>query len=333
MKYPTISVIIATFNGEKTLDACLKSVKSQNYPQENIEIIVVDGSSKDKTLSIAKKYTNTIMHVSPKKQNAEYNKGLGVRAAKGELLLFIDHDNVLPHSEWLSKMIKPLLDDKEIVGVETWRYHYNPKASLLDRYFALFGAGDPLAFYLGKADRVSFMYDSYNLFGKAKDVGDYYVVQFEPKHIPTIGANGFLIRRKILMENALVDEDHFFHIDVNVDLIKKGFNTYAFIKDDIIHLTGYRNISSFLYRRKLFMEQFHYQTRAQRRYGVYMKQDTKNLLKFVLYSITFVKPTYDALRGYAKIQDSAWLLHPFLCFTLLMIYGYTMMKATIKGYL
>ena len=332
MKIYTISVVIATYNSEKTIAKCLQSVRDQNYPQGKIDIILADGNSHDNTIAIAKKYNVTILTIDPKKQNAEYNKGAGVRSAKGELLLLIDHDNVLPHREWISKMAKPLLDDQQIVGVETLRYHYDPKASLLDRYFALFGAGDPLAFYLGKADRLSFMYDAYNLIGSARDVGDYYIVTFDPKHIPTLGANGFLIRRSILVQNAQVDEDHFFHIDVNVDLIKKGYNMYAFIKDDIIHLTGYKNIASFLYRRKLFMEQFYYQTKTKRRYSVYMSDDMKNLIKFILFAATFIKPTFDAVRGYVKIHDIAWFLHPFLCFTLLLIYGYTMVKQAILNY-
>lgn len=330
--FSTISVVIATYNSQNTIEKCLKSVRDQKYPQEKIEIILADGNSKDKTLQIAKKYNVKILAIDPQKQNAEYNKGVAVRKATGELLLLIDHDNVLPHANWLTKMIKPLRDNNDIVAVETLRYHYDPKAVLLDRYFALFGAGDPLAFYLGKADRLSFIYDTYNLFGDVRDMGSYYIVRFKPSEIPTLGANGFLIRRNILMENAQVGEDHFFHIDVNVDLIKKGYNTYAFIKDDIIHLTGYKNISSFLYRRKLFMEQFHFQTKARRRYSVFMKQDTLNLLKFILYAATFVKPTFDAARGYIKIQDSAWFLHPFLSFTLLVIYGYTTIKRTVFNY-
>lgn len=332
MKYPTISVVVATHNGDKTLDACLKSVRSQKYPQKKIEIIVVDGASKDKTLSIAKKYADEIIHIDQAKQNAEYNKGVGVRRAKRELLLLIDHDNVLPHDLWLSKMIKPLLDNKNIIGVETLRYHYNPKASLLDRYFALFGAGDPLAFYLGKSDRLSFLYDTYNLLGKAQDTNDYYIVRFSSNKIPTLGANGFLIRRKVLMENALVDEDNFFHIDVNVDLIKKSFNTYAFVKDDIIHLTGYKSIGSFLYRRKLFMEQFYIKSRDNRRYGIYEPRDKVKLILFILYSVTFIKPFYDAMRGYIRVPDMAWFLHPFLCFMLFVIYSSVTIKTTVKSY-
>lgn len=332
MNYPSISVIIATFNSENTIQQCLSSVREQNYPQNKIDIILADGASKDKTLSLVKKFNVKVIPVLPNVQNAEYNKGIGVKAARGELLLMIDHDNVLPHKDWLKKMIEPLKDYNDVVGVETLRYHYDPKASLLDRYFALFGAGDPLAFYLGKADRLSYLYDVYNLCGKATDKGKYYIVRFKPEKVPTLGANGFLIRRKIFVENAMVDPNHFFHIDVNVDIIRKGFNTYAFVKDDIIHLTGYKNISSFLYRRKLFMEQFHVKTHAARRYSVYQPKDLVMLLVFIIYAVTFIKPFYDAARGFVKIHDIAWFLHPILCFVLLCIYGYVIISVSIKKY-
>ncbi|OGH41323.1 MAG: hypothetical protein A3H79_03260 [Candidatus Levybacteria bacterium RIFCSPLOWO2_02_FULL_36_8b] len=329
-RFPSITVIIATYNSEKTIKECLKSVRSQDYPQVKIDILLADGGSTDNTLRIARKFNVNIVPVPPELQNAEYNKGIAVRKATGELLLMIDHDNVLPHDSWLINMVRPLLVEKDVVGVETLRYKYNPKGYLLDRYFALFG-GDPFSFYLGKLDRLAYLYAEYNLLGSAIDRGSYYIVNFKPNKIPTLGANGFLIRKNILMKHALVDENHFFHIDVNVDLIKKGFNTYAFIKDDILHLTGYKNLSSFLYRRKLFMEQY-YTKNMNRRYSVFMSSDKLRLLIFIIYSITFIKPTLDALRGYTKIRDFAWFLHPLLCFTLFSIYSFVVIKSFIKKY-
>jgi len=330
-RFPSITVIIATYNSEKTIRECLRSVRLQNYPQEKINILLADGGSIDKTFQIAEEFNVDIVSVPSELQNAEYNKGVAVRRATGELLLMIDHDNVLPHDLWLINMVRPLLVEKDVVGVETLRYKHNPNASLLDRYFALFG-GDPLSFYLGKLDRLSYLYTKYNLLGSAVDKGNYYIVNFKPNKISTLGANGFLIRRNLLMKHALVDENHFFHIDVNVDLIKKGFNTYAFIKDDIVHLTGYRSLSSFLYRRKLFMEQFHFRKYQSRRYSVFMPQDRFKLIVFIVYSVTFIKPTIDALRGYLKIRDIAWFLHPFLCFSLLSIYGFVTIKRVLLKY-
>ena len=47
---PTLSVITVTYNAEKTLPATLLSVAEQTYP--HIQYILIDGKSKDKTLSI-----------------------------------------------------------------------------------------------------------------------------------------------------------------------------------------------------------------------------------------------------------------------------------------
>lgn len=328
---PTVTVVIATFNAQNTIGRCLESIKGQNYPKEKLDIVIVDGSSRDKTIEIVKKFTSRIFIIELSRQNAEYNKAVGVSKARGELLLMLDHDNILPHNKWLQNMVEPLLEHKEIVGTETLRYHYDSKFSLLDRYFSLFGTGDPVAFYLGKADRLSFIYETYILYGKARDAGNYIIVHFDKKHIPTLGANGFLVRRDILIKYAQIDKDHFFHIDVNVDLIKKGFQTYAFIKDDIIHLTNYGNVLNFLKRRKLFMEQYHILAYGKRRYSVYQPEDFFNLLKFIVYSITFIRPTFDAVRGYIKIHDIAWFLHPILSFCLCGIYSYIILKRVIAA--
>lgn len=331
---PTVTVVIATYNSQNTIDTCLKKVREQDYPQKNIDVIIVDGGSTDKTLSLINKYDVKVIHIDPKIQHAEYNKGFGIRAAKGDLLLLIDHDNILPHKKWLLSMVKPILEDKNVVGVHTLRYHYDPKGTLLDRYGALFGTTDPLTYYFGKADRLSYLYDSYNLLGKVKDMGDYFLVSFDSNYVSTIGANGFIVRGDLLRKYAKIDKDHCYHTDINIDLIQKGFNTYAFIKDDIIHLTSYKSIWSFLYRRKLFMEQTHIQgtDKRVRRYSVYTSQDRKKLILFILFAVTFVKPTYDALRGYMKIHDLAWFLHPFLSVALVILFSYAIIKTSIKKY-
>ena len=54
MKNSLVSVTIPTYNSEKTLRKTLMSVKNQSY--KNIEIIIIDSNSKDKTIEIAKKY-------------------------------------------------------------------------------------------------------------------------------------------------------------------------------------------------------------------------------------------------------------------------------------
>lgn len=333
---PLISVVIATYNSDRTLEKCLSSLRNQDYSTGSIQLIIADGGSTDNTLKIAKKFNSKIINVPKEKQNAEYNKGYGIYYAKGEFILCIDHDNILPHQKWLKNMLRPLIDDKNIVAVEPLRYHYDPSFSLLDRYFALFGVNDPVPYYLGKADRMDYFHDKYNLLGTTIYNKDYYIVEFDqnrPHRIPTLGANGFLIR-KSFFDKIKITPEKYFHIDINVDLIKLGFNKYAFIKDDIIHLTN-NKILNFLKRRVQFVNQYDINSIKGRRYSVYYPGDKKDKIKlvlFIFYSITFVKPTIDSIKGWLKIHDIAWFIHPFMCFFMVLIYGYTSIKKLLTNH-
>lgn len=327
MTLPSVCVALATFQSERTIGKCLASLREQQYPPDKIKIIAADGGSTDQTLSFLKKYDVEIIRIPLRKQSAEYNKGVAVRAASGDLLLMLDHDNVLPHKNWLNNMVQPFLDNKNMVAAQTLRYAYDPSLSLLDRYCALFGASDPVVYYLKKCDRLPWFGSDNIQFGETQDKGPYYAVTMNPEKIPTLGANGCLINRELLFQHANISAEKFFHIDVHVDLILKGFDTYAFTKDTILHLTSYKELKSFLWRRKLFLEQFYLTQKSQRRYVMYRgPQDFPRLLFFILAASTLVWPTLEATRGYARIRDRAWFLHPIISLALLGIYSFTILK-------
>lgn len=98
---PKISFAIPTLNNEETLDKCLKSIIDQEYP--NIEIIIVDGNSKDRTIEIAKKYTNKIFFDDGKLGSARQT---GVEHSTGQILALFDSDIIIPHKKWLKNAIK-----------------------------------------------------------------------------------------------------------------------------------------------------------------------------------------------------------------------------------
>lgn len=330
--YPSISAAIATFNSQDSIKLCLDSLFSQDYPKEKLEVIVADGGSKDNTLEILSSYKIKLLKIPPEKQEAEYNKGVAVSHAKSEILLLIDHDNILPHKGWLKNMVKPLVENEEISGVEVLRFRYDPKDNMLDRYFALIGGVDPVPYYLGKDARLSYAFDKYNLFGKSQDKGSYYIVKFYDDKIPTLGANGAMLRRSLL-KYAKADPENFFHMDINYDLIKKGFNTYAFVKDDIIHYKKTKVIQflKFLLRRKTIMERQYFESLKKRRYAVFVRsQDKLGLIKYVLYSVTLIKPTFDSIRGFIKVRDLAWFLHPFICLSFLLIYSWAVASRSFR---
>ncbi|NCS72078.1 MAG: glycosyltransferase family 2 protein [Candidatus Magasanikbacteria bacterium] len=109
-KKPTISIIIPTYNEEKIINKTLDQFKS--IPKE-IEVILVDGKSNDDTIKIAKQYTNiTILQSQKKGRAAQMN--YGSNQAKGDILLFLHADSILP-KKYLQE-IKNAIQQKNIIG-------------------------------------------------------------------------------------------------------------------------------------------------------------------------------------------------------------------------
>ena len=116
---PKISVIVATLNSERTIDDCLKAIFELNYPKDSLEVIVVDGCSKDATVKIAEKYPVKVVS-SPLNAPAAYNHAMKI--VGNAVVGFIDADAKV-EKEWLNKLVT-YLDDPQVAGVsggiETW---------------------------------------------------------------------------------------------------------------------------------------------------------------------------------------------------------------------
>lgn len=92
MKKPLISIITVVYNGEKYLQQTIDSVKNQTYT--NIEYIIIDGGSKDDTLSIIKSNLDIISYWISEPDNGLYDAmNKGIKIAKGELIGIINSDD------------------------------------------------------------------------------------------------------------------------------------------------------------------------------------------------------------------------------------------------
>jgi cellulose synthase/poly-beta-1,6-N-acetylglucosamine synthase-like glycosyltransferase len=116
---PKVSIIVATLNSERTIDECLRAIFELNYPKDFLEVLVVDGCSKDATVKIAQKYPVKVIS-APLNAPAAYNYAM--KMVSNDVLGFIDADAKV-EKEWLNKLVT-YLDGPQVVGVsggiETW---------------------------------------------------------------------------------------------------------------------------------------------------------------------------------------------------------------------
>lgn len=96
--FPKISIITPSYNQGQFLERTILSILNQNYP--NLELIVIDGGSKDKTLDIIKKYEKFIDYwVSEKDNGQTHALNKGFKKATGEIVGWQNSDDVyLPGS-------------------------------------------------------------------------------------------------------------------------------------------------------------------------------------------------------------------------------------------
>ena len=103
-KPPKVSVVVATYNGGRTLEACLESLRGLNYP--DYEVIVVDDGSTDNTAEITKRFSE-VQCVTQTNQGLSAARNRGIAAASGEIVAFTDSD-CRADRDWLYYLVSDL---------------------------------------------------------------------------------------------------------------------------------------------------------------------------------------------------------------------------------
>ncbi len=111
----TLSVIIVTYQAEKFIESAILSIIKQ-IPENELELIIIDGLSKDNTVSIVQKYSSHITYFVSEKDNGIYDAmNKGINASTGKFIYFLGADDKWTgvYSEIMSKL---KLKDKVYYG-------------------------------------------------------------------------------------------------------------------------------------------------------------------------------------------------------------------------
>jgi len=335
MSQHSISVIIPTFNSAATVSDCLKSIFNQDYPREKLEVIIADAGSQDVTLDRVNKFKdlNTIKFSICKNllKTGEAGKAIGFKQVKNEIIAFIDSDNILPDKSWLTKMVEPF-QDTEIIASEPLEYTYRVSDGVITRYCALMGMNDPLCLFIGNYDRYSFLANKWTeMPHKEEDKGGFLKIDLHKDYLPTIGANGFLIRRSAL--DCYSIGDYLFDIDIISELLDKSgadkIIRFAKVKTGIIHIFS-GNLSTFAKKQRRRVRDYLYYQKLRIRKYPWQKVNKLKVIKFILYCLLVLPLVVQSLRGYFRKPDKAWFFHPLACWITLWEYGWGKLSSFFK---
>lgn len=108
-----ISIITVVFNGENTIKSAIDSVLNQNY--NNIEYIIIDGGSDDKTMDIIRSYGNKINKIVSEKDEGIYDAmNKGIFMSDGDIIAILNSDDAYYDNEVLSVIARSFNQDNEL---------------------------------------------------------------------------------------------------------------------------------------------------------------------------------------------------------------------------
>lgn len=134
-----VSIVFRALNEEKWFGDALAACKAQQTNNIDVEMLLVDSGSTDRTIEIAERFGCRVVHI--KKKNFTFGRSLnyGCDAATGDILIFISAHCIPSHDRWLSNLIEPLTQDKaeyvygKQIGHEVTRFSEH---QVFEQYFA-----------------------------------------------------------------------------------------------------------------------------------------------------------------------------------------------------
>ena len=121
---PSISVIIPTYNYAKFIQEAINSVLDSDFPQDQIEIIVIDDGSTDKTAEVIQTYQDRVKYIYQKNSGKAWATKVGIEQAQGKYLFNLDADDLFCPNK-IKEVVNIFEGDKDIVHVAHPAIYWN----------------------------------------------------------------------------------------------------------------------------------------------------------------------------------------------------------------
>lgn len=320
-----ISIIMPTYNSEKTLEYSLKSIRKQTIDQTDVEILIIDGGSTDKTVEIAKKYGAKVLYNSRKLP--EFAKQQGLLAARGKYGIFIDSDESFINMNSFRNRIEIVQNYPKVCNIVSTGQTCKKNENGVVRYANFIG--DPFSNFV-------YRYNGYNRIEdlnrqyRHKDIGNGILLDFrECRFYPLFDALGNMfdihVARTIYTQAG---EDGSFAANIFSNMVERTKCAIVMKNDFICHRaemsrTSYLNKLRWRVKNNLFQtEGVGFAQRSKKEHGL-----KKRKVLFILYCVFIIPVIMDSIRMAVKNKDIYFLNHFWYTeYTFLMIVWYVLLK-------
>jgi len=238
----SVSIIIVTYNSEGEIVNCINSILSQ-LDDINGEIVVIDNNSTDDTIPFIKGINSKNISVIQNYDNVGYTEAnnQGIKIAKGENLLFLNPDTVVPNGV-INNLLNEMQDIRDCGAIAPQLRYPNGIIQYSCRRFPR---------------RRDILYESIglsNLFKNSKEFNYWKMGDFDHRNTRSVdqpAGAALLIRKKIIYEIGLFDQQFpmfFSDVDICKRIWKAGYNVQYNTNSFIIHQGG-----ASVYRKRITM--------------------------------------------------------------------------------
>jgi len=290
---PRLSIIIPVLNAAGVIERCLRSIQAQDYPRDRMEILAADGGSSDSTREIIARYGGLVLE-NPLRI-AEEGKRVALAKANGEFIVFLDADNELSHTDFLSLAVHALQKHSQALGLESY-YPAGPDMGAFCAYLtATLHISDPISWMLSVKPV------------QARSEGPVEIWSYPPDSLAyPLGANGFIFRKSDL---ASIGAGEKFEDTVMVlRLAQQGRREWLRLSGRGVHHYIVNGLADFLKKRR--RQTYHFLSLRNQHASWTNEHPRMPGWLACIACGTVIVPLLQAISGWIKTGDRRWFWHP-----------------------
>ena len=270
-----ITVVVPVYNAEKYLCKCIDSIINQTY--SNIEVLLINDGSTDRSLSLLKnyekKYPDKITVYSQENQGVSSARNYAIKNAHGDFITFVDSDDWI-ENDYLATLRKELMNNDIIIsGFKRYDKEYN------FQYEKITEKNDWTKYkycsIAGKMYRLSFLRDNNILYEKSFKIGEdglfnIYAYSKTEKVVVAeyAGYCNYENVKSVTNNRHYTKEDSFINVlkeidkKVTFEYINKKHLSFYYIKAIVLDVILAKNYLSLKDLRKMYKENYQWYKRT-----------------------------------------------------------------------